>query len=144
MSALIRRALMPSLLVLGLAVAASPALAQTGQVKGKVVDVKNQPVEKAQVTIEATDGMGRKFNVTTNKKGEFVQIGLPPGQYKLTAAKDGLTDIHEQRIGLDPAEVNFTLRPATAADMSPEERKKAEAKNAADPRRVRRGRQAQQ
>jgi tetratricopeptide (TPR) repeat protein len=131
MSALIRRALMPSLLVLGLAVSASPALAQTGQVKGKVVDVKNQPVEKAQVTIEATDGMGRKFNVTTNKKGEFVQIGLPPGQYKLTAAKDGLTDIHEQRISLDPAEVNFTLRAATAADMSPEERKKAEAKNAA-------------
>jgi len=131
MSALIRRALMPSLLVLGLVVAASPALAQTGQVKGKVVDVKNQPVEKAQVTIEATDGMGRKFSVTTNKKGEFVQIGLPPGQYKLTATKDGLTDIVEQRISLDPAEVSFTLRPATAADMSPEERKKAEAKNAA-------------
>jgi tetratricopeptide (TPR) repeat protein len=131
MSALIRRALMPSLLVLGLAVVVSPALAQTGQVKGKVVDVKNQPVEKAQVTIEASDGMGRKFNVTTNKKGEYIQIGLPPGQYKITATKEGLTDIHEQRIGLDPAEVNFTLRPGTAADMSPEERKKAEAKNAA-------------
>lgn len=131
MSALIRRALMPSLLVLGLAVAVSPALAQTGQVKGKVVDVKNQPVEKAQITIEATDGMGRKFNVTSNRRGEYVQIGLPPGQYKLTATKDGLTDIVEQRISLDPAEVNFTLRPATAADMSPEERKKAEAKNAA-------------
>lgn len=131
MSALIRRALMPSLLVLGLAVVVSPALAQTGQVKGKVVDVKNQPVEKAQVTIEATDGMGRKFNVTTNRRGEYIQIGLPPGQYKITAAKDGLTDVHEQRIGLDAAEVNLTLRPGTAADMSPEERKKAEAKNAA-------------
>ena len=131
MSALIRRALMPSLLVLGLAVVVSPALAQTGQVKGKVVDVKNQPVEKAQVTIEATDGMGRKFNVTTNKKGEYIQIGLPPGQYKITAAKDGLTAGQDQRIGLDAAEVNLTLRPGTAADMSPEERKKAEAKNAA-------------
>lgn len=131
MSALIRRALMPSLLVLGLAVVVSPALAQTGQVKGKVVDVKNQPVEKAQVTIEATDGMGRKFNVTTNKKGEYIQIGLPPGQYKITAAKDGLSAGQDQRIGLDAAEVNLTLRPGTAADMSPEERKKAEAKNAA-------------
>jgi len=131
MSALIRRALMPSLLVLALAVVVSPALAQTGQVKGKVVDVKNQPVEKAQVTIEATDGMGRKFNVTTNKKGEYIQIGLPPGQYKITAAKDGLSASHEQRIGLDAAEVNLALRPGTAADMSPDERKKAEAKNAA-------------
>ena len=103
MSALIRRALMPSLLVLGLAVAASPALAQTGQVKGKVVDVKNQPVEKAQVTIEAIDGMGRKFNVTTNKKGEYIQIGLPPGQY--THHRDeGRPDRHaaSSAIGLDP------------------------------------------
>ncbi len=131
MSALIRRALMPSLLVLGLAVAASPALAQTGQVKGKVLDVKNQPVEKAQVTIEAIDGMGRKFNVPTNKKGEYIQIGLPPGQYRITATKDGLKDMQEHRVGLDVVEANFTLRAATAADMSPEERKKAEAKNAA-------------
>ena len=131
MSALIRRALMPSLLVLGLAVAASPALAQTGQVKGKVVDVKNQPVEKAQVTIEATDGMGRKFKVKTNKKGEFIQIGLPPGQYKLTAAKDGLTDMHRAAHRPGRGEVNFTLRPRPRRDMSPEERKKAEARNAA-------------
>src|SRR5687768_10239037 len=131
MSALIRRALMPSLLVLGLAVAASPALAQTGQVKGKVVDVKNQPVEKAVVTIEAIDGMGRKFNVPTNRKGEYIQIGLPPGQYRITATKDGLKDMQEHRVGLDVVEANFTLRAATAADMSPEERKKAEAKNAA-------------
>jgi tetratricopeptide (TPR) repeat protein len=131
MSALIRRALMPSLLVLGLAVASSPALAQTGQVKGKVVDVKNQPVEKAQVLIEAIDGMGRKFNVPTNKKGEYIQIGLPPGQYRITATKEGLKDMQEHRVGLDVVEANFTLRAATAADMSPEERKKADAKNAA-------------
>jgi len=81
MSAFIRRALMPSLLVLGLALVGSPALAQTGQVKGKVVDAKNQPVEKADVIIEATDGMGRKFKVQTNRRGEYIQIGLPPGQY---------------------------------------------------------------
>jgi hypothetical protein len=69
MSAFIRRALMPGLLVLGLALAGTPALAQTGQVKGKVVDAKNQPVEKADVIIEATDGMGRKFKVQTNRRG---------------------------------------------------------------------------
>jgi tetratricopeptide (TPR) repeat protein len=132
MSALIRRALMPSLLVLGLAVMGTPVYAQTGQVKGKVVDVKNQPVEKADVIVEATDGMGRKFKLSTNKKGEFIQIGLPPGQYRITASKDNLSDVREQRIGLDAVEVNFTLKPGgSGGDMSPEERKKAEARNAA-------------
>jgi len=132
MSALIRRALMPSLLVLGLAVVGTPAYAQTGQVKGKVVDAKNQPVEKAEVTIEATDGMGRKFKVSTNRRGEYVQIGLPPGQYRISASKDNLSDSHEQRIGLDAAEVNLTLKPAGAGgNVSPEEAKKAAERNAA-------------
>jgi tetratricopeptide (TPR) repeat protein len=131
MSALIRRALMPSLLVLGLAVVGTPAYAQTGQVKGKVVDAKNQPVEKAEVIIEATDGMGRKFKVTTNRRGEYIQIGLPPGQYRITATKDSLSDSQEQRIGLDAAEVNLTLRAGGSGNMSPEEAKKAEARNAA-------------
>jgi len=132
MSALIRRALMPSLLVLGLAVVGTPAYAQTGQVKGKVVDVKNQPVEKAEVTIEATDGMGRKFKVSTNRRGEYVQIGLPPGQYRISASKDNLSDSHEQRIGLDAAEVNLTLKPGGAGgNVSAEEAKKAAERNAA-------------
>src|SRR5215218_64899 len=132
MGALIRRALLSCVLVLGLTALATPALAQTGQVKGKVVDAKNQPVEKAQITIEAIDGMGRKFNVSTNKKGEYIQIGLPPGQYRVTATKDGLTDLHEQRIGLDAAEVNLTLKPGgSGGEMSAEDRKKAEARVAA-------------
>jgi len=132
MSALIRRALMPSLLVLGLAVVGTPAYAQTGQVKGKVVDAKNQPVEKADVTIEATDGMGRKFKVQTNRRGEYVQIGLPPGQYRISASKDNLSDSHEQRIGLDAAEVNLTLKAGGAGgNVSAEEAKKAAERNAA-------------
>ena len=132
MSALIRRALMPSLLVLGLAVVGTPAYAQTGQVKGKVVDAKDQPVEKAEVIIEATDGMGRKFKVTTNRRGEYIQIGLPPGQYKITASKDNLSDSREQRIGLDAAEVNLSLRAGGAGgNMSAEEAKKAAERNAA-------------
>jgi tetratricopeptide (TPR) repeat protein len=128
----IRRPLMVCMFLLGLALLATPAAAQTGQVKGKVVDAKNQPVEGAAIVVEATDGMGRKFNLKTNKKGEFIQIGLQPGQYKLTATKDGLSDVHEQRVGLDAVEVNFSLRAGgTGGDMSAEERKKAEARIAA-------------
>ena len=132
MGALIRRALLACVLFLGLAVAGTPAYAQTGQVKGKVVDAKDQPVEKAQVIIEATDGMGRKFKVETNRRGEYIQIGLPPGQYRITATKDSLSAMHEQRIGLDPAEVNLTLTAGGAtAGGSAEDRKKAEARVAA-------------
>ena len=132
MGALIRRALLACVLFLGLAVAGTPAYAQTGQVKGKVVDAKDQPVEKAQVVIEATDGMGRKFTVSTNRRGEYIQIGLPPGQYRITATKDSLSAMHEQRIGLDPAEVNLTLTAGGATSgASAEDRKKAEARVAA-------------
>ena len=132
MGALIRRALMAGVLFLGLAVAGTPAFAQTGQVKGQVTDAKNQPVEKAKVVIEAIDGMGRKFEVSTDRKGNYIQIGLPPGQYRITATKDALSARHEQRIGLDPAEVNLSLTPGGAAgDVSAEERKKAEARIAA-------------
>lgn len=128
----IRRTLMACTFLLGLGLAASPVIAQTGQAKGVVVDAKNQPVEGATVVIEATDGIGRKYTVKTNRRGEFVQIGLQPGQYRLTAEKGGLSDSHERRIGLDMVEVNFTLRPGGAGgEMSAEERKKAEARVAA-------------
>jgi tetratricopeptide (TPR) repeat protein len=130
--ALIRRAIVVCTMLLGLMLAAMPADAQTGQVKGKVVDAKQQPVEGAVVTIEATDGMGRKFTLKTNRRGEYIQIGLQPGQYKITAQKDGLTDMRQQRISLDMAEVNLTLAPGGGGgDVSAEERKKNEARIAA-------------
>ena len=123
----IRRPLTLCAVVIGLAVFAAPGAAQTGQVKGKVVDAKNQPVEGATVTIEMTDGMTRKYQVKTNKRGDYIQIGLSPGQYRVTAEKDGLRDSYERRIGLDMAEINLTLRPGGAGgEMSAEERKKAD------------------
>jgi tetratricopeptide (TPR) repeat protein len=130
--ALIRRAIVVCTMLLGLTLAAMPADAQTGQIKGKVVDAKDQPVEGAVVVIEATDGMGRKFTVKTNRRGEYIQIGLQPGQYKITAQKDNLSDSRQQRVGLDIAEINLKLMPGAAGgEMSAEERKKAEARVAA-------------
>ena len=71
--------------------AAVPAFAQsTGMVKGVVNDDKGQPVADAKVTIEMTGGTGRKFETKTNKKGEYIQIGLASGAYKVTAEKDKL------------------------------------------------------
>ena len=131
--------------VLGLAAIAAPSYAQTGQVKGKVTDASGKPVEGAVVTIEGSDSGGRKFTVKTNKSGDYIQIGLQPGQYKLTATKDALTQTVNQRISLDMVEVNFTLKPGGGGgDASAEDRKKAEAKNAAVKTAFSRGRRAQQ
>ena len=126
-----RRPLVAAAVLLGVALYAVPGFAQTGQVKGKVVDAKNQPVEGAVVTIEMMEGMNRKYQVKTNRRGEFIQIGLQPGMYKITAAKDGMSQSFPQKVGLDMSEVNFTLKPGSAAELSDDERKKVEAKNAA-------------
>ena len=126
-----RRSLAISALVLGLVAFALPAAAQTGQVKGKVVDEKNQPIEGATITIEMTEGMTRKYETKTNKRGEYVQIGLQPGNYKITATKGDLSQSQNQRVRLDMMEVNFALKPGMKADASAEDVKKAEAKVAA-------------
>jgi tetratricopeptide (TPR) repeat protein len=114
-------------LVVGLAAPAAPAYAQGGQIKGKVVDAENKPVEGAKVTIQATDS-NRKYEVKTNKRGEYIQIGIQTGDYKITAEKDGLTQSFNKHIGLDMVEVNFGLRPGAAGDVSEKDRKEAEAK----------------
>jgi tetratricopeptide (TPR) repeat protein len=66
----------------------SPALAQsTGMVRGTVKDAAGKPVEGAKVNIDA-DASNRHFETKSDKKGEFLQIGLAPGAYKVTAEKD--------------------------------------------------------
>jgi tetratricopeptide (TPR) repeat protein len=102
---------------LGVAIAA-PALAQsTGMVKGVVKDDKGQPVDGAKVTIEMAGGTGRRFETKTNKKGEFVQIGLNSGSYNVTAEKDKLASPPSTvsvRVS-QAAEVELVLGVASAA-----------------------------
>jgi len=97
-------------------------------IKGVVTDDKGQPVDGAKVVIEMSGGTGRKFETKTNKKGEYIQIGLATGSYKVVAEKD--------KLGSEPANVavranttqnaNLTLAMASAAAT-----KEAQAKNAA-------------
>src|SRR5689334_11213899 len=76
-----------ALFALSLAV---PATAQsTGMVRGSVKDATGKPVEGAKISIDA-DANNRHFETKSDKKGEFVQIGLPPGAYKVSAEKDKL------------------------------------------------------
>ena len=110
-------------------VAAVPAGAQsTGMVKGVVMDDKGQPVVDAKITIEMNGGTGRKFETKTNKKGEYIQIGLGSGSYKITAEKD--------KLGSAPATVQVRANATQEANLtlamaSVSAAKEVQAKNAA-------------
>ena len=91
-----------------------PAAAQ-GLVSGTVTDLQGQPVEGASVSIEQ-EGTNRHFDMKTNKKGEFMQIGLASGQYKVTATKDKMTASNSVRISQGrPATTKLVLGAAAAA-----------------------------
>jgi len=117
-------------LVLALAVSA-PAVAQsTGMVKGRVVDAEGKPVADARITVEFPAG-GRKNETKTNGKGEYIQIGLVPGEYKVTATKEKVgSQVFTIRVRVgSPAEVNFQLTPSSG--LSAEDTKKNAAIQAA-------------
>jgi Flp pilus assembly protein TadD len=112
-------------IALGLAVTTTPAFAQTGQVKGKVVDAQDKPVEGATITIAQADGGSRKLELKSKKGGDYLQIGLPPGDYIITAEKGGLKQSIPVRISLDMKEVNFILRPGGSTGSKEEDAKNA-------------------
>jgi tetratricopeptide (TPR) repeat protein len=88
-------------ILLSLALFGGEAAAQTGTARGKVVDEKDQAIDGAIITLEYQGGVTRKNETKTNKKGEFTQVGLAPGTYRITAAKEGLAPTTiEYRINL--------------------------------------------
>jgi tetratricopeptide (TPR) repeat protein len=94
------------------------AQAQSGAVRGKVVDDKGQALEGAKVEIEFQGGVTRKYEIITKKRGEFTQVGLAPGMYKITFSKEGLQGTFVTlKIGLgEPTELGATkLLPAAQA-----------------------------
>jgi Flp pilus assembly protein TadD len=99
--ATIRRTVASCALAFGLVFAASPAFAQSGQIKGKVTDASGQPVEGATILIENTDKGAKPIATKTKKNGEYIQVGLYPGHYKITAQKDALTVTRETDVHLD-------------------------------------------
>jgi tetratricopeptide (TPR) repeat protein len=71
----------------------------------------------------------RKFETKTNNNGEWRQIGLAPGNYSVTADKNGMTQSFNVRLGIETKEVNFSLAPGAAGgQVSPEQAKKEAAR----------------
>jgi tetratricopeptide (TPR) repeat protein len=117
-----KRALIAAGLLLGIGLLAAPAQAQTGTARGKVLDTKGQPIPDVKVTIEFQGGITRRFEVKTNKKGEYMQVGMQPGPYRFTASKDGYQPaVTDFRISLgDPTEIPpFKLLSAAEVGQQP-------------------------
>ena len=102
--------------------AASPSFAQSsGMIRGKVVDAQGQPIEGVLITIEFTEST-RKMEAKTNRRGEFVQIGLGSGTYTVTAQKDKLQPQQttvKVSVGA-AADANFTMGPPKPTGPDPE------------------------
>jgi tetratricopeptide (TPR) repeat protein len=118
--------------VLALAIAAPAAAQSTGMIKGVVKDASGQPVEGAKVNIDMTEGVNRHFETKTNRKGEFVQIGLPSGRYSVAAEKDKLASQPAPAVVSmgRPGEVNLVLGGAGAPVSKEAAAKNAELKKA--------------
>lgn len=117
-----KRALIAAGLLLGIGLVAVPAQAQTGTARGRVLDSQGQPVVDAKVTIEFQGGITRKFETKSNKKGEYMQVGMQPGPYRFTATKEGFQPgVIEFRITLgDPTAIpDFKLNTAAQAAQQP-------------------------
>src|SRR3954462_12429302 len=130
--ATIRRTLSICAVAIGLAIVSAPAFAQSGQIKGKVVDQQGNPVDGAKVTLY-NQSTNRTLETKTNKKGEYIQVGLAPAKYKVTASKGDLSQALDIDIHLDMANLDFKLAPGGAGaggggGMSKEDAAKAKAR----------------
>ena len=65
----------------------TPAAAQSGTVRGKVVDTTGKPVDQADVTLEFIGDYNRTLKTITDKGGEYIRAGTPTGKWKITVKK---------------------------------------------------------
>lgn len=75
-------------LALGLMVAAR-AEAQRGRVRGRVVDNETRPLAGVEILLEYQGVPRQRITVKTDTKGDFVQVGIPTGNYKVTYSVEG-------------------------------------------------------
>jgi tetratricopeptide (TPR) repeat protein len=82
-----------------------------GGIRGKIFDGQSNPISGALVTIISVDYPSEQYKLTTNKKGEFIQIGLEPGYYRVRCEKEAYQPREEQVKVLinEILEKNFTL-----------------------------------
>jgi tetratricopeptide (TPR) repeat protein len=113
----------------GMVFLALSCFAQITTIEGDVKGTDGKPVEKAVIKIDRLDIKG-SYKTSTNKKGHYLYMGLPIGNYSITCEIDGkevdkVASIRT-RMG-DPTPVNFDL---AASAQNAQQRQAAMAKAA--------------
>jgi tetratricopeptide (TPR) repeat protein len=88
----VARGLLAGLLAAALVAVSTPAFAQIGTIKGRVVDDQGKPVPDAQLNFDYQGEQNLHFTGKTDSKGEWVRAGLMSvGRWSVTAKKGNLT-----------------------------------------------------
>jgi tetratricopeptide (TPR) repeat protein len=102
----------------------------TGSVKGVCKDQQGNPIVGATVTWFSAE-TGRKYELKTNKKGEYFSLGIAPAQYNVSLSQDGKEIFHfnNVKVAVDENNLDFDLKKeqslaAQGQGISPEELKR--------------------
>lgn len=135
-----QRLMMVALVAMVAALCAPPVFAQaTGSVKGVCTDVQGNPIAGATVEWYSPES-GRKYDLKTNKKGEYFSLGIEPGKYNIKLLANGQELYHFTNfpVKVDENVLDFNLKKEQAAQaqgqgITPEELKRRQeaAENAA-------------
>lgn len=96
-----------------LLIAALPSMAQTRMIQGKVTDDQGQPILGASISIQQLDS-ARKYEIKTDKKGQYACIGIAAGQYRVVARAKGFSPSYMQPVTpqiSEPSVVDLQLKP---------------------------------
>jgi tetratricopeptide (TPR) repeat protein len=111
---------------------ASAAMAQNRIIKGTVTDDKGQPVAGVSILIQKIDSKVQ-YNTKTDKKGNYIYMGLPGGDFHVVARAQGFAPAMRTPVTAsiqNDAIVNLKLEPGADHklffEMTPEEYKKLE------------------
>ena len=103
----------------------APAFAQqTGGLTGKVTDDKGNLLAGYPIQIDRQDVKGH-YETKTNKKGEYIYIGLPSGEYKVTLQNPSGKTVFfmNTRVGIGPpTELHFGRAKERAAQQEAEKK----------------------
>ncbi|MBV8052832.1 MAG: tetratricopeptide repeat protein [Acidobacteriaceae bacterium] len=108
----------------------------TGTVKGVCKDIEGKPIADAQVEWTNQDN-GRKYDLKTNKKGEYFSLGITPGKYTVALTKDGKELYHFTgvNVSLEETNLDFDMKKEQAAQaqgagLTPEQMKQRQEQEA--------------
>src|SRR6516162_8421620 len=85
--------------------------AQAASIEGTVKARTGDPVARAAVTLTQNIQQGASATFVTGSEGRFIFPAIPPGQYKLTAKRNGYADAEYGRRGTNGSGSSITVAP---------------------------------